>query len=291
VSDRTTDAPAPEPVVEPMPAASETPVTSSATPLVPARVKHVKSYRLRFGLVYAGLAAVLLAGIGVFAFVVEHGAGPAGPEWSAWQPKHATRPEMASEIAAHVAPLYRLAPGGAQLVAVQASDSPEVQNVPVEDIALRGGGSKQDVKVLPVKNSVDYTLCGLGARCKISKGTPTQARARLLRREALELALYTFKYVGGVDSVVVHIPPPPEPNTDWALFFQKSELANELSLPLARTLPTAKGGAGLVPASVVGNADQRTIERLTRARWFTSQYQQLPDGNAILVLDPVIAAG
>lgn len=290
MNDRPADLPPAEPVVEPMPEASETPVTSSATPLVPVHARHAKSYRLRFGLVYAGLGAVLLAGIGVFAFVVDHGAAPAGPAWSAWQPKHATRLEMAGQISAHVGPLYRLAPGGAQLAAVQASDNPVVQNVPVEDIALRGS-SDQDVKVLPAKNSMVYTLCGLGARCKIKSGTPSQARARLLRREALELALYTFKYVGGIDSVVVHIPPPPDPNTNWALFFQKSDLSTELSKPLGRTLAPVKAGAGLVPASVVGNADQRTVERLTRARWFTSQYQQLPDGNAILVLDPVIAAG
>jgi hypothetical protein len=291
VSETTADPAAPEPVVEPMPEASEMPVTSSATPLVPPGSRHVKSYRLRFGLVYAGLALVLLAGIGVFAFVVDRGAGPAGPEWSAWQPHHGSRTDMAGQIAAHVGPLYRLAPGGAQLVAVQASDNPEVQNVPVEDIALRGSSSSQDVTVLPTKNSMVYTLCGLGARCKIRTGTPSQARARLLRREALELALYTFKYVGGIDSVVVHIPPPPEPNTNWALFFQKSQLSDELSKPLGRTLPSARTGASFVPASVVGNADQRTVERLTRTRWFTSQYQQLPDGNAILVLDPVIAAG
>jgi hypothetical protein len=45
-----------------------------------------------------------------------------------------------------------------------------------------------------------------------------------------------------------------------------------------------------VPASVVGNQDERTIEKLTRPYWFTSQFQQLQDGNAILVLDPVIVA-
>jgi hypothetical protein len=273
-----------------MPEASETPVTSSVTPLVAPGDAHKHAYRLRFALVYAGLAAVLLVGIGVFAFVVERGPGAAGPSWSSWKPEHGSRLEMAGQISSHVAPLYRLAKGGAQLVAVQATDTPEVQNVPVEDVALKASQS-QDYKVVPTKNSITYTLCGLGARCKIASGTPSQARARLLRREALELALYTFKYVDGVQSVIVHIPPPPEPNTNWALFFQESEFKSELAHPLGRTLPSARSGTRLVPASVVGNADQRTIERLTRQRWFTSQYQQLPDGNAILVLDPVIAAG
>lgn len=243
-----------------------------------------KSYKGRFVVFYVSLAGVLAGAVALFAVTVVHGGSPAGPAWSTWQPTSASRADMASQIAAHVAPLYRLAPGGPQLVAAQATDAPVIQNVPIEEAALKG----QDYKVVPMKNSIVYTLCGLGTRCKIATGTPTQARARLLRREALELSLYTFKYVDGVDSVVVHIPPPPEPNTNWSLFFQDRQLKPELSRPLGQTLPLAKK---LVPASVVGNAGAQTIERLTRPNWFTSQYQQLPDGNAVLVLDPVIAAG
>ena len=277
----------PAPVVEPMPEASSAPV-SSVTPLVNAPEVGRASYRRRFGAVYAALAAILLGAIALFVFVLVRGSGPAGPSWSTWKPAHGSRAEMAGEIAQHVAPLYRLAPGGAQLVAVQSTDSPEVQNVPVEDVALKGGS---DYKIVATKDAVVYTLCGLGSRCAISSGTPSQARARLLRREALELALYTFKYVDGVQSVIVHIPPPPEPNTSWALFFQKKEFSQELSRPLGETLPGVTDGRKLVPASVVGNADQRVVERLTRPHWFTTQYQQLPDGNAILVLDPVISSG
>lgn len=264
---------------------------SSVAPLVPkpSAGYETKSYRGRFAVFYASLAAVLAGAAVLFAVTVVHGSSPAGPAWSAWQPTSASRVEMATQIAAHVAPLYRLAPGGPQLAAAQATDAPVIQNVPVEEVALKGAaGSSQDYRVVPMKNSIVYTLCGLGTRCKIATGTPSQARARLLRREALELSLYTFKYVDGVDSVVVHIPPPPEPNTNWSLFFQDKELKPELSRPLGQTLPIAKK---LVPASVVGNAGAQTIERLTRPNWFTSQYQQLPDGNAVLVLDPVIAAG
>jgi hypothetical protein len=285
------DETAPEPVAEPMPAASATPA-STVPPFVgkAAPGYESKSYRGRFAVLYLALAAVLAGAIGIFAVTLVHGSSPAGPAWSVWKPTSASAADMAGQIAAHVAPLYRLAPGGPQLVAVQATDAPTVQNVPVEDVALKGG-SNQDYKIVPTKHSIVYTLCGLGTRCKIATGTPSQARARLLRREALELSLYTFKYVDGVDSVIVHIPPPPEPNTNWALFFQDNQLKTELSQPLGQTLPVAAGVRKLVPASVVGNAGAETIERLTRPRWFTSQYQQLPDGNAILVLDPVIAAG
>jgi hypothetical protein len=89
--------------------------------------------------------------------------------------------------------------------------------------------------------------------------------------------------------VITLLPPPPKQNVNWALFFKKDDFHGELSQPLSRTLPTPSKGK-LTPQSVVGNTDEQTIEKLTRHRWFTSQFQQLQDGNAVLVLDPLIAA-
>ena len=59
-------------------------------------------------------------------------------------------------------------------------------------------------------NTIAYNLCGIGGKnCAIGIGTPSSARLLLLRREALELALYTFKYVHGVENVVAILPPGP----------------------------------------------------------------------------------
>jgi hypothetical protein len=272
---------------------TESTPSSAVTPLVAPDagpgVEH-RSYRGRFAAVYGILGAIVVAAVGIFAFVVSGGGPPESAAWSSWQPSGGSSIEQASEIASRVAPQYRLAPGGAQLVTVQANE-PTIQNVPLEDVALAGGsGADADYKIISTSKSVVFVLCGLGDRCKIKSGTPSQERARLLRREALELALYTFKYVDGVDNVIALIPPPPEPNTNWALFFQKKEFKNELSHPLSQTLPAPADGKRLVPASVAGNANSQTIERLTRQRWFTSEFRQLQNGNAILVLDPVIAA-
>lgn len=264
-----------------------------AKPLVepmPTRVEGEEVYDGRFRVAYAALGVLILAAAAVLAFVLVQGQAAPGPSWSAWKPPSGARLDQASAIAAHVAPEYRLAAHGAELVAVQAHP-PEIQNVPVEDVVVRGAsGSSQDYQITSTKNAVVYDLCGLGTRCSIATGTPSEARARLLRREALELTLYTFKYVGDVDSVIALLPPnPKDATTSWALFFKKSDFQHELSVPLSRTLPNPLHGQ-LTPQSVVGNPQQQTVERLTRPHWYTSNFQQLQDGNAVLVLDPLIAA-
>ena len=263
------------------------------TPLVPPLAlggSDGDSYDGRFRVAYAALGVVIVAAVVALAVVLIQGRPAAGPHWSTWKPPSGARLDQATSIAAHVAPEYRLAPGGAELVAVQAHP-PEIQNVPVEDVVVRGpSGSNKDYQISSTKNTVVYVLCGLGTRCSIDKGAPSTARARLLRREALELTLYTFKYVGGVDSVIALLPPnPKDATTSWALFFKKSDFHHELSLPLSQTLPSPLKGK-LAPQNVVGTSDQQTIERLTRPHWFTSNFQQLQDGNAVLVLDPLIAS-
>jgi hypothetical protein len=47
-----------------------------------------------------------------------------------------------------------------------------------------------------------------------------------VRREALEVALDTFKFVPSVDSIVAFMPPPPGQTTTTLLYLQKSNLRN-----------------------------------------------------------------
>ncbi len=58
-----------------------------------------------------------------------------------------------------------------------------------------GKKEENEIDVVPATHSFQYILCGLGANCSIKGGKASTARHALLRREALELALYTFKYV------------------------------------------------------------------------------------------------
>src|SRR5207237_467980 len=78
--------------------------------------------------------------------------------------------------------------------------------------------------------------CGLGTSCSITSGAPTVARGTLVRREIFELALYTFKYVGGIKHVIAFMPPPSGQSAQYLVYLQKSDLAPYLKAPLAQTL-------------------------------------------------------
>ena len=82
-------------------------------------------------------------------------------------------------------------------------------SVPIHYVALRGPkGVIDQVDPVDPSNAISYSLCGGGSSCAIATGTPSVARGTLVRREILELALYTFKYVGGIKNVIAFMPPP-----------------------------------------------------------------------------------
>ena len=88
-----------------------------------------------------------------------------------------------------------------------------------------------------------FNFCGLGVRCSIVGGKATSTRGRLVRREALEVALYTFKFVPGVDSIIAFMPPPPGQGATSVLFLRKENFKDALDRPLAETLKLARAAA------------------------------------------------
>ena len=194
---------------------------------------------MRFALVYAGLGLVLAGSVAAFAvFAVWPSLHPSA-KWSSWRPHSAGPIVMAKSIADHVGAEYRFVSGG-QLVAVVAS-APAVtsgtQTVGIVAVATRSRvGGKQSVRPLTPGATLMYTLCGLGSRCAIASGTPSEARGQLVRREGLEVALYTFKYIPSVDSVLVYMPPAQGAATAPILYFTKDSLSGRLNIPLKDTL-------------------------------------------------------
>jgi len=255
-------------------------------------------FRNRFGFLLGALAGVMVAAVLVVVAVIAWGGsdGAAGEglakNWSRWQPADVTISDGAQEIAEHVGLEYRHA-NGQQLTKVTGS--------PLGiGVALRA--SSGEIKSYNGDNGVLYTLNGLGPNGSIKGGTPSTQRLQLVRREALELALYTFRYLPDADMVVTLLPPPPPkagteaaspvsgllPNTSadpkemTAVFYRPGDLKQRLQIPLGATLTAA------APApEKMGGTEGQTVDSLTLPNLFNWSLPASQIGEPSLVLDRI----
>jgi hypothetical protein len=245
-------------------------------------------------LIGVAIGAIIIA----ISVLLAPGAPGPGPKWSPWKPPDGGIAGE-REIADEVAPFYRADPA-TQLVVVTVQNINSTSTGGTQ-IALRDPSTGSLAAVSG--NSAVYNLCGLGPNCTISAGTPSSARLLLLRREALELSLYTFKYISGVDNVVAILPPghttttatltqkPPAPGKtaqsstiDLAVVFQKQSLQRFLSQPLRQTLPEQ------LPPTVDEMPiapEAELVSVITGQALFQQQLLQTQDGSSVLVLDPL----
>lgn len=249
-------------------------------------------------------AIAALTGIGAGAIVIAlaillsgTSGGPAAA-WSAWSPPDNG---LAGErdIADQVAPFYRASPS-TQLTVVTVENSSSSSSSGLQ-IAVRDPSTGALAAVSGT--SAVYNLCGLGSNCAIATGSPSQARSLLLRREALELALYTLKYIPSIDNVVAILPPgfsvvtsqltakPPAPGktttttpVNTAVVFQRQSLQRFLQHPLNQTLPEQ-----LPPtvAQMSSAPEAELVSVITGQALFQHQIIQAQDGSSVLVLDPL----
>lgn len=259
-----------------------------SVPLVPEapRTHTVKGpHRTRFVVIYGLLAGVLGAAVVGLVIFAGKSISPA-PAWSAWKPTGGGL-GAAKQIASRVAKGYRL-PSGSQLLDVIAGvpQAPLVEAsstvmIPIHYLAVHAAkGTGDQVFSVSSSDSVVYSLCGLGASCSIS-GKPSVARGTLVQREILELALYTFKYTGGIKNVIAFVPPVAGKPT-YVVYLQKSDLAAQLHVPLAQTLATKTPLQTAIPAREV-----QTLKTTTNPRVYdVVRLSQTPQGDAVLELKP-----
>lgn len=261
------------------------------------RVHHAGRFRWviagLFGLGAASLAAALALS-GSSGHV-----STSGGIWSAWRPADGGL-TGAQEIADFIAPYYRATPAD-QLAVVTAVNLNNASN-PLQIAIPATGSASGGLVPLPSSSTIVYNLCGVGSKdCSIGAGQPSSNRLLLLRREGLELALYTFKYISGIESVVAILPPghtvqgctgicakPAEKLTtkplDVALAFDRAELGPWLSHPLRSTLPEA-----LPPTvSQMANAPEAELVSVITAHGLFSEHaEQAQDGSTVLALSPM----
>jgi hypothetical protein len=283
--------PAPGAPVVPAPSPVISPTTGLQMPSTPAPVAALgtggKRYRVRFAFMYGVLGAVIALAISALAVGVVSPAIHSSPPWSNWAPPSGSTAQVESAIVSHVASQYHLAKGGGQLVGVVA-ESPAVTSgthkVTISAIAVRRTpNSDNGIAIYPTSNTWTDEFCGLGPACAISSGQATVQRGRLVRREALEVALYTFKFAPSVSSLVTFMPPPPGEVASTLLYFQKGNLSKQLSEPLDKTLPLLTPPLPTAP----DKAEAATIDKLTLPAVYSYSLTQLQDGSAALVLAPL----
>jgi hypothetical protein len=233
-----------------------------------------------FRIAYGVLALAFWLSVGGFVLLLMRPNHSGPSEWSNWRPA-ADGLAGAHEISAKIAPLYK-GENGAQLMAVQEHGA-QVQGLRLEAVGVRRlnqeGQINPFIALYHGERTLIYAFCGLQTNCAL-QGESTPQREQLLRRAALELSLYSFKYLKGVEQVVSLIDNVKIGGTS-AVFLRKDQLEPELAHPLRATLP-------LQHAPPVGTPDTQegpVIDALTLSNTFPAHFEPLPDGDAILVLD------
>ncbi|MFN2471295.1 MAG: hypothetical protein ABR583_09995 [Gaiellaceae bacterium] len=260
--------------------------------IIPPRPRdsHPGPHAGRFLVAYALLGLVIAGTVIGFAMLTSPDGASTSATWSKFQPK-SEGTEGVREIADYVSNRYR-APSRQPLVAV-IPRSPKSMNLAaaaVDEQALFQAESQ--FKTYPLEDSMFYILCGTGANCSVGEGQASRARHRLLRREALELALYTFRYVDGVTSVITFLPPHPQEAQqqqqqqapDRVVLFRADDedIQTLLDRPLNATLP------GLPPSAPdrIPQLEAALVDAMTLPT-YRFEVQQSSDGQSgVLLLSP-----
>ncbi|MFL5846865.1 MAG: hypothetical protein ACJ762_19455 [Solirubrobacteraceae bacterium] len=277
-----------EPLVDP-PAPPQPPVTTYGDdgllpePAAPDEPPAEAPHSPRFQFLLGALFALGLAAIAAVVALAVNGA----PEhkdalpWSAWKPTAAeTAP---AEIAQYVAERYQTE-SGKQLVNVTGGPL-QFQQTPLELIVDSG------LSYFPLGGQgVLFNLCGIGAKdCRIATGKPSMERALLLRREIVELALYTFHYTDA-DNVVAVMPLTSNAKTgkyaktqNQAVLLQRQDLEDQLKQPIDSTLAPQPPRV----ETVMSSPDINFVESLTSERDFKFKFQAAGTDGGYMVLEPV----
>jgi hypothetical protein len=247
-----------------------------------ATARKSSSYAPRFQFLTGALVAVGIAAIvGIAVLIIGPSTKAPEPPWSPWKPS-ASGVAGAAQIADHVAPEYM--ESGKQLVKIDANDL-SFQGIPLT-VALQTTPEDCGRIQIHSEKGVLYQLCGLTSTCAIDQGKPSAERGLLMRRAALELALYSFRYLKDVKQVVVLTPPVKGDLPTHALYFQRSEMAKELERPLTSSLaphaPTVE--------NVTVSPDTPLVHEATNRQYLFTLNGQGFNNGGLLVLKPYTPA-
>jgi hypothetical protein len=243
-------------------------------------------YRGRFGFMWGALAGIAVCVVALGGVLVASSGSDSGPQlaknWSDWKPNTSRMLAGAEDIAKHVGREYKQ-DSGDQLATIT-SGGMDIGGTPLH-IAVRPKGGE-----LQVLNgaAVLYLLNGLATDAATVTGRARKTNERLMMREAVELALYSFRYLDDVTMVGIMLPPrsgAAVASTDGQqsrmVFFRPGDLLDKLEVPLAKTLSPEPPR----PKSLT-KEDALKIDSLALRNLFLVQIQQLESQQNYLVLAP-----
>ncbi len=199
--------------------------------------------------------------------------------WSFFKPTADSEALRTRQIARFVGTRYQTSDG--QQLARVIGGPPAVQDAPVSQFVIRDGSSEQTIGA---GKAIMYILCAAGTECALP-ATAASGTERLVRREALELALYTMRY-NDVDPVVALLPPDAQGQPGGAVLLRREQLEAQLDRPLTQTLPTGKAPS----ATGISDLEAAAIDYLTLSNKFAYEFQQASDGTARMMLNPAPAS-
>jgi hypothetical protein len=294
--------PAGRPAPDPEPHEPGAPEETAPLADAPAGKPGPSPFRSRFGFITGLLAGCALAAAALFVVLLgqdepRRAATPAADpdlaaNWSTWRPQSTAPISGAQEIAKKIGGTYKDAKAK-RLVKVKGGRI-AIGTLPIP-VAIPSS-SDDRYTILPGLG-VQYTLAGYGKEGRLVGTEPSEERHRLLRREALELSLYSFRYLSEATMVVALLPPAPrveqvhpkrkgrkaakpEAFQRQALFYRRGELRDELKEPLAKTLATKAPRL-----DELSREEAKRIDRLTLKHLYTYVHHQEQDGSVYLLLD------
>ncbi len=255
------------------------------------------AYRFRFVLFYFALAVVAGSALGAFVVVLQRPKAKPPAAWSPFIPTGSLTARL-FQIADVIPKGYRLQ-SGKQLVG--ATPSPPQQQItpdqgqsfitlPLSRTEIHDRGN---ITTSNLGSSIQFVLCGGGSGCELVSGKPSQARYLLLEREALEISLYTLKYVNDLDSVTVLFPPSHNVSDltgsgaaagqprQTALFLRRQDVVKLLSRPYVDTLASEVPSIGQM-----SQKDMQAVRTVAVPHTFDWTVTQAQDGAFIRVLEP-----
>lgn len=261
--------------------AASKPVSSAEEPFFRKTKGDLIVNHRRFGLAYLVLAVAVGVAVGLAIVLIGRGSDhKAATGAQSFKPRQSG--ELgAKEIARHVGIEYRQA-DGSQLAAV-VGERPNFQGQPLSFYLIRPSDAQdpdKDIAIFSVGDGIMYSMCGFGKDCATATAE-TPEDALLLKREALELTLNTFKSDSDVDTVTTLLPPLQQGSL--AIIFTRSDLGAWVHKPLSDLLSKD----GTVKPGQLSSQEAQRIDTVSAGSLYTYDAVQGPDGNAYFRLDPI----